>query len=291
MKRERLLAYASIYLFWGSTYLAIRVAVRSLPPFLMSGLRMLAAGALLLAVARWRGVPWPTRRQWRDAGLMGLLLLTFGNGVAAWGLRYIESGLATLLTASIPLLSLAYAEVVKGKPVRRADLPLLFVGLLGVALLLKHSPGSGEGWAWGVGAVLWCIGLWAVVIAESERFQLPADGQASSGAQMLVAGAGLLLLSAAFEAPAQVAWASVPAEALWAWAYLVVFGSCVGYLSFNWLLKHEPPHLVGTYAYVNPVVAVALGWLLLGEQVTGRTLLASALIVASVAGVVALRKN
>jgi drug/metabolite transporter (DMT)-like permease len=283
-------AYASVYLFWGSTYPAIRFLVHWVPPFWLIGLRMLAAGSLLLGLARLRGTAWPTRRQWLGSGALGLVFMVCCNGVATWGLQYIEAGKATLMTACVPLVALAYGWAFQGRRVGRGQALCMGLGLLGVALLMKPDARPPEHWGWGVGAIAWAVALWAVGMAEAKRFEQSPDGIMASGAQM--ATASLVLLAVAlWREGGGPDWAGLPAAAWGAWAYLVAFGSCVGYLCFNWLITHEPPHLAGTYAFVNPVVAVLLGWAFLGEGLGPKTLLASGLIVAAVAGLLRLKKN
>ncbi|HTB34657.1 MAG TPA: EamA family transporter [bacterium] len=283
-------AYASVYLFWGSTYPAIRFLVHWVPPFWLIGLRMLTAGTLLLGLARLRGVAWPTRRQWLGSAGLGFLFMVCCNGVATWGLQYIEAGKATLMTACVPLVALGYGWAFHGRRVGRGQALCLGLGLLGVALVMKPGAQPLRHWGWGVAAITWAVLVWAVGMVEAKNFEQSPDGIMASGAQMATASV-LLLGVALWREGGGPDWGSLPAAAWEAWAYLVVFGSCVGYLFFNWLITHEPPHLAGTYAFVNPVVAVLLGWAFLGEGLGPRTLLASGLIVAAVAGLLRLKKN
>jgi len=290
-QRTRLAAYASVYVFWGSTYPAIRYLVRWVPPFLLSGARLLVAGSLLLALAHARGAAWPTRRQWLGSAGLGFLFLVLCNGVATWGMQYIHAGRATLITACVPLVALAYGWAFQGRQVGWREGLCLGLGLLGVSLLVHPGGQPQAHWAWGLGAILWAVTFWALGMAEAARFPQASDGIMASGAQMLTAGAALLALSAALEHPAAVAFSALPPVAWGAWAYLVLLGSCAGYLSFNWLIKHEPPQLAGTYAFVNPVVAVLIGWALLDEPVGRATAAATACIVAAVAGLLRLRRQ
>ena len=283
-------AYASVYLFWGSTYPAIRFLVHWVPPLWLIGVRMLAAGSLLLGLARFRGTAWPTPRQWLGSGGLGLIFVVCCNGVATWGLQYIEAGKATLMTACVPLVALAYAWAFHGKPVGRGQALCMGLGLVGVALLIKPGPQPLQHWGWGVAAIAWAVVVWAIGMAEASKFQQSPDGIMASGAQMATASVVLMAVAALREGTGP-AWGSLPATAWGAWAYLIVFGSCVGYLCFNWLIKHEPPQLAGTYAFVNPMVAVLLGWALLGEGLGPKTLLASGFIVAAVAGLLRLKRN
>lgn len=284
LRSRRLWAYGSLYLVWGSTYPAIRYAVRWVPPLLLAGARLLPAGLLLLGLARLRGTAWPSRRQWLGSAALGLVFMVACNAVATWGLQYIAAGRATLLTACVPLVALAYGALARGRRLDPARLALLGLGLAGVALLLGPEARTGPHPGWGLAAILWAVTLWGITMVESTRFEQSADRLMASGVQLAAAGLLLLALVPAFAPPAAVDWGALPWTAWAAWAYLSLVGSCVGYLSFNWLIHHEPPHLAGTYAFVNPVVAVFLGWWLLGEPLGWRTVAASGLIVAAVAG-------
>lgn len=185
----RWLAYASVYLFWGSTYPAIRYLVHWLPPFLLSGARLATAGLLLLALARRRGAAWPTRAQWLGSAGLGLVFLVLCNGVASWGLQYIEAGKATLMTACVPLVALAYGWAFQGRKVSPPELLCILLGLGGVGLLLKPAGTPLAHWPWGLGAIAWAVLVWAVGMAEARRFVQSRDGVMASGVQMLSGGA------------------------------------------------------------------------------------------------------
>jgi drug/metabolite transporter (DMT)-like permease len=165
------------------------------------------------------------------------------------------------------------------------------LGLLGVSLLVHPGGQPQAHWAWGLGAILWAVTFWALGMAEAARFPQASDGIMASGAQMLTGGAVLLALAFILEQPRSVAFSALPPLAWGAWAYLVLLGSCAGYLSFNWLIKHEPPQLAGTYAFVNPVVAVFIGWALLDEPMDWSTGAATLLIVLAVAGLLGLKSK
>ena len=279
------LAFAIIYLVWGSTFLAIRVGVREIPPFLMAALRFLAAGSVLFAWARWRGVPMPTRREWIAAFLLAALIFVLDYGSLFWAEQRVPSGVAAVILATIPAF-MALSEIFVLRTRRftvRLGLALL-IGLLGVATLMNHSPSLGGAPVDRAGAMALLIAAlsWSVASACTRKVPLPASKPMSSAAQMFAGGILLFVLAAAtgelrgFQAQAVsfAAWFSL--------FYLIVPGSIVGFTAYLWLLHHESPTKVGTYAYVNPVVAVILGSLFGGESIGLRTVVATVLILISV---------
>jgi drug/metabolite transporter (DMT)-like permease len=270
-------ALATVYVVWGSTYLGIAVAIRTMPPLLMLAARFLVAGALLYPWARRRATARPTLGQWRHAALTGGLLLLGGTGGVAIAEQSIDSGVVALLVAAMPL----WLALFDRKPLGARALAGLALGFGGVALLV--SPGAG-GFKLGalvvmVGTVCWALGSLASRRASHTEPLLGNAMQMLAGGALLV-GAGLVHGEAGhLEAPS---FAS-----LGALAYLVVVGSLVGFTAYTWLLRHARTSLVGTYAYANPIVAVLLGFLFLGEPLTWTTLVAGAVIVAGVALIVA----
>jgi len=273
-------AFAVVYLVWGSTYLGIRVAVETLPPFLLAGTRFIAAGLLLYAWARIRGAPAPGRREWLAAVGIGILLVAGANAVVGWAEQKAPSGLAALIVAGMPLWVAVLQRVAPGgKPIGRGRVIGLVVGFGGLTLLLL-----GRGEALGgvpfvrmVGLVLASVS-WALGSVLSRRVPLPGDSQLASAMSMLAGGfvalgVGVATNELAGFDPARVSTASVVA-----WAYLVVFGSMLAFTCFTWLVTVVDPTRVATYAYVNPVVALLLGWWLAREPLGLRTLLAGLVI-------------
>lgn len=276
-------AFAAIYLIWGSTYLAIRVAVAALPPFLLAGARFLLAGALLAAwLACTRGFR-PTRRQWRDNALAGALLLLGGNGLVVWAEQSVPSGLAALIISVTPLLFVLFDWL---HPRGARPQPATFLGLaLGFAgLVLLVAPG---GAAYAAlrhsGALLGACCFWTAGSLCSRYAREPAAPLTGAAMQMLCGGVWLLLAGFAGGEAAHFTWSQLTLRSAAAWGYLVAAGSLVAFPCYVWLLKHSTPARVSTYAYINPVIAVFLGWWLLREPVTPRTFLAAAIIVAGVA--------
>lgn len=283
-----LLAFAVIYLVWGSTYLAIRVALESLPPYLMIGVRSAIAGGVLYAWGRLRGVPAPTAAQWRAAALCGALMFTIGQGSLAWAQQRVDSGIASLLAASgslwMPLLGWKFAG--DARPGLRVAIGLLG-GFVGLGLLLKPG-GFGDGGIHLLSAVV-ILGsalAWACGALYSRSARLPDSVQLSAGMQLLAGGGGLLLVAIVNGEAGAMAGAEVSLRSAAALAYLIVFGSVLAFSAYVWLLRIVSPTKVATHAFVNPVVAVLLGWALAAEPLTAMTLVAAALIVASVALVV-----
>ncbi|OHE89172.1 MAG: hypothetical protein A3G75_01620 [Verrucomicrobia bacterium RIFCSPLOWO2_12_FULL_64_8] len=290
--RFKLIAcFAAVYLIWGSTYLAIRVAVATIPPFLMMGTRFLLAGALIAGwLAATRGLP-ATARQWRDNAIVGAALLLGGTGLVAWAEQQIPSGIATLIISVGPLF---FVLLEWAHPRGHRPTALTFFGLaLGFGgLLLLVSPGNAGAQtplnpARVVGLVFACIS-WAAGSIYSRHLRAPADPMTGAAIQMLMGGVWLTLVAIGRGEVAEVRATLelgefFPASAVWAWLYLVVAGSLVAFPAYVWLLKHTSAARASTYAYVNPVVAVFLGWLILHETVTARTLVAAAVIIAAVA--------
>ena len=287
-------ALGVVYVVWGSTYLGIRVVVLAgLPPLLSMGARFVVAATLLAAVLVLRGGLSRlriTRRELAASAVVGLLLLLGGNGLVAVAEEQVPSALAALLVSTTPLWLVLMRTVL-------GDLPRLLtwvgtaVGFLGV-LVLARPGGHGEQVTWG-GTLLVVVAtlLWATGSMASSRMPMPADPWASIVWQMAAGGVGQLLAGTLRGEWARLALSSVDPSGVVAWAYLVVFGSLVAYTAYYWLLRHAPISLVATYAYVNPVVAVLLGWLILDEQVTAVVAVGGGLAVLGVLLVVSTERS
>lgn len=287
-----LLAFAAVYFIWGSTYLAIRVAVETMPPFLMAAVRFGVSGVLLYVWCRRRGIPAPTRSQWRATAIVGTLLLLGGNGLVTWAEQWVPSGLAALLVASMPLWMGLMAWVVEpaARPSRRSVAGLV-LGFGGVALLVKPGGDIAADPQVLVGglAVLLASALWAAGSLYSRRSDVPPNPFLSTAMQMICGGLALTIAGSLSGEWSRLDPASISTEAWIALAYLISFGSIVAFSAYVWLLRASSPAKVSTYAFVNPVVAVALGWALLGEVVSGTTIVAAAVIVAAVALITTVR--
>src|SRR5450755_349251 len=289
---KTLLAFAIIYFVWGSTYLAIRVGVREMPPFLMAGLRFTAAGLALYGWMRLTGVPSPSWREWRAATVLGTLMFLIDYACLFWAEQRVPSGVSAVILAAIPVC-ITLLEIIFLRTQRltvRLSLGLL-VGIVGVAVLMDPSSSLGEAPLdrGGAIALLVACGGWSIGTVVSRRLVLPESKPMSSAAQMFSGGVQLVILAAIsgefshFRAQdiSRVAWFSL--------IYLIIAGSIVGYTAYVWLLHYESPTKVGTYAYVNPVVAVIIGAGIGGEIIGRRTMLGMALILVSVVAITTMK--
>jgi drug/metabolite transporter (DMT)-like permease len=274
-------ALGTIYVVWGSTFLAIAVVVRDLPPFLSMAMRHLVAGGLLFAWAWWRrrGRLQLGMREWGAAFVFGGLLFLVGHGGLAWAQQDVPSGIAALLVGTIPLWFAVLARVAFNERFGGRALAGLMLGFAGLALLVDPS---GEEGAEPIGAAVIALGAfaWAAGSLAARRLPLPSDTLLSAAMGMLAGGTLLAVVSLL---GGELGDARFTADALSATAYMVVVGSLIGFSAYVWLLKVAPASTVSTYAYVNPVIAVCLGWAFNDEVITARTLLAGAAIVVGVA--------
>ena len=279
-------AFAAVYVIWGSTYLAIRFAVESLPPFLMAGARFVVAGALLYAWAWSRGVGRVTTAEVRGASIVGLFLLLGGNGAVVWAEQDLPSGITALIVATLPVWMVMLDWMRPGGTRPRAGVFAgLAMGLAGIVLLVGPGALTGHGEFSLAGTAVLLLGSisWAVGSIYSRQATRPGSAITSNAVQMLAGGIALLLAGLLMGEPARLAGAHVTAKSLWSLAYLTTFGSLIGFTAYTYLLEVSTPARVSTYAYVNPVVAVFLGWALAGEPVGPRTLAAAAVILGGVA--------
>ncbi len=282
---KTLVAFAIIYFVWGSTFLAIRVGVREVPPFLLAAMRFLVAGLVLCGWMIARGERSPSRRQWMSASLLGLLIFVFDYGLLFWAEQRVPSGIAAVMMATIPAF-MALSEIIFLRTQRltvRLALALV-VGIGGVAVLMSHSLnlGSAPIDAAGAGALIFASMSWSVASALSRKLPLPDSKVMSSGAQMLAGGVLLSISAAALGEFHNFHPQTVSRGAWFSLLYLIVAGSIIGFTAYVWLLHHESPTKVGTYAYVNPVVAVLVGYFLGGEALGLRTVLGTLCVLVSV---------
>jgi len=280
-----LLAFAIIYFVWGSTFLAIRVGVREVPPFLLAGMRFLVAGIVLYGWMRLKGTRSPALREWGAASLLAVLIFVFDYGLLFWAEKRVPSGLAAVMLATIPVF-MAMSEILILRTQRlTARLAIaLLVGIGGVAVLVSRTLSFGEVPIDTAGACALIVAAisWSIASALTRKLPLPTEKVMSSGIQMLVGGV-LLTLTAALLGEFRGFHINTVSRGAWlALAYLIVAGSIVAFTAYVWLIHHESPTKVGTYAYVNPLVAVLVGYFFGGETIGPRTIVGTVLVLISV---------
>jgi drug/metabolite transporter (DMT)-like permease len=284
--RARLMAaFAAVYLVWGSTYLAIRYAIETLPPFVMAGARFIFAGLILIVWALVRGAEFPTARHWGSAAIVGAFLLLGGNAAVVWAEQRVPSGLAAVLVATVPLWMVVIDRLRPGgrHPGGRVLLGVA-LGLAGVGLLVGHGEFAGGRGVDTAGALALVAGSlsWALGSLYAKSAKLPSSPTLATGMEMLCGGLLLLIAGSITGEWAGLDLAQVSARSWVSLAYLVTFGSLIGFTAYIYVLARTTPAMATTYAFVNPVVAVFLGWAIAGEPVTARTAIAASIIVAAV---------
>ncbi len=289
-KVDLLLAFAAVYLVWGSTYLAIRFGVETIPPFLLGGTRFLAAGVVLAIVSRLRGAPAPRPREWRAATVSGVFMVAGGNGLVCWAAQYVPSGLSALLVAAVPLWLVAIARLGPDRETASAlEVAGLVLGLGGVVLLVSSSGAeigirgaSANQVVAGALVVVAASISWAIGSMYNRRAALPRPPLYGTALTMAAGGMILLLIGLAAGEFGRLSLGDVSPRSWLSLLYLAVMGSIVAFSAYIWLLRKVRPAAVGTYAYVNPVVALFLGWWLANEAFTLPMLAGTVIIVAGV---------
>lgn len=279
-------AMIALYIVWGSTYLAIRFVVETMPPFLAAGFRFLIAGAVLYAFTRLRGDKAPIRIEWRSAAIIGLFLIVGGNGAVMWAEQRVASGIASLMIASVPLW-IALLDTIRpgGRRPNRWVVVSVIAGFIGIIILIGPSQMVGsqdQVDLLGIAVLTFAAFSWAIGSLYNRGARLPDSPLLATGMQMLAGSLGLFILGTVVGEWNLVDPAGFSTRSLIGFGYLVIFGSWVGFASYIWLLRVAPITLVSTYAYVNPLVAILLGSLLAGETLTPRVLLAALFILGSV---------
>lgn len=280
-----LLAFAVIYFVWGSTYLAIRIGVREVPPFLLAGMRFFIAGVILYAWMRLRGTRSPSSREWGAATLISILMFVCDYGLLFWAERRVPSGVAAVMLATIPVfMALSEILILRTQTLTVRLALALLVGIGGIAVLVSHSLSFGETPIDTDGAVALIIASisWSIASALTRKLPLPAAKGMSSAAQMLAGGVLLMITATALGEFRGFHFAAVSRGAWFALVYLIFAGSIIAFTAYVWLLHHESPTKVGTYAYVNPIVAVVIGYFLGGEPIGPRTILGTMLVLVGV---------
>jgi drug/metabolite transporter (DMT)-like permease len=294
MKSRIWLALFTLYIAWGTTYLAIRFAVETIPPFFMTGTRFLVAGVILYIWRRLAGDPAPTRIQWRSAVIIGTLLLVGGIGGVSLAEKYVPSGIAALVVAATPLWVVLIAALQPGgdRPTWRSMAGVL-VGSVGIFILVDPGKSAGPHAGYnllGIVLILLATLLWSIGSIYSHKAQLPASPLLGTGMELIAGAAGSYLIGLLMGEIRQLDISAISLRSLSGLGYLILVGSLVGFVCYTWLLRVAPTPLVVTYAYVNPLVAVFLGSLIAGEILTPRILIAVPLILVAV-GLIHMRKS
>jgi len=286
MKSKTWLALLSLYIVWGSTYLAIYFVVQTIPPFLSAAFRFLIAGTILFVWRRLAKDPMPSPRQWKSATIVGLLLLLGGNGLLAWSEQLIPSGIAALLIATVPLWLVLIEAVRPGgsKPTWQSLIGLA-AGFTGIIVLIGPAEFTGSSQQFNLMGVFACVLgalFWSIGSIYSRSADLPRSALMTTGIEMLAGSAGLFIVATVAGEWQHLVISEISKQSIYGLLYLIFVGSLVGFVSYAWLLRNAPLPLVATYAYVNPLVAILLGALLADEQLTSRVILAALIIIGSV---------
>ena len=282
LKGKALIAYLVVCIFWGSTYLAIKVGVTELPPFLFAGLRFLVAGLILLALARALGDPLPKKSDWRTLAIVGLMLLAGGNAFVVWSEQYVGSGIASIFVVTVAMWTALFDALIPGgsSELNWRVVAGLALGFLGTLLLVGATPAEIlAADKRGPIALTIASASWSLGTVYAKRHPTKASPYMGAAFQMIVGGGAVALVGTFLGE-----WASwhLSTRGIGAIVYLVIFGSILGYSAYSYALRHASATIVGTYAYVNPVIAVLLGWLLLHEPVSSRTFIAMGMILVAV---------
>jgi len=277
-------AFACIYIFWGATYLAVKIAIESIPPFLMAAIRFVIAGSLLLGIAFLFWKPQlPTKKQLLNAVFTGVLFLGVGTGGVAWALQYVDSGITALIISGQPLLTLFLVwAVLKNPPVASSYLGIV-LGIGGMYLLVSqdHVLGRSNSW-WGILAIISSMFAWGYSSVFIKKADMPKGQALNASLQMLFGGVALFIISLFTESYEGFTFTSISARSLWAFGFLVFFGSILAFSCFNFLLQRISPEKVATSTYVNPIVAMIVGWWIGGELITNQSIVAALVMLTGV---------
>lgn len=277
------LAFFSIYVIWGSTYLLNKIAVTELPPFMLAAVRFITAGVLIFALSKFMGISIAiSKKQFLNTVIAGFLFLTFGNGIVVWALKYVDTGLAALEISAQPLVVLILMLIFQGKKIQPMSIVGVFLGIVGIYLLVSQKQIlNQENSVLGMIMIFLCMLSWGYGSLFVGKAELPKNYFVNTAYQMLTGGIMLLGLSLAFQEPwsSPVDWSS---KVQFTMILLIIFGSIVAFTSFNYLLQMVSPEKVATSTYVNPIIALLLGWYFLDEQITLQSMIAAAILLTGV---------
>lgn len=278
-----ILAFFAIYVIWGSTYLLNKIAVAELPPFMLASIRFTVSGFLILGIAKLLKIPVNiSRKQFKNSAFAGFLFLTFGNGVVVWALKYVDSGFAALEISAQPLVVLILMRILQGKKIQTMSMIGVFIGMLGIYLLVSQQHIlMNENSYLSIGLIFLCMVSWSYASIFVGKADLPSNYFVNTGFQMSIGGLMLLVVSLSFGEKWTSPYLWQP-EVVWSMLLLIVFGSIVAFTAFNFLLKSVSPEKVATCTYVNPIIALLLGWYLLEEQITMQSVIAAVVLLTGV---------
>jgi drug/metabolite transporter (DMT)-like permease len=276
-------AFAAIYIIWGSTYLANALAITEIPPFLMAGTRFLVAGLLLYGLMTIQGKEQPTLKQWRNGTLMGVLFLSIGNGALVKALQYVDSGMAALIIAFDPLIIIMMMWALVGIRPGRRNVFGTFLGIIGMAILVGQ-PNFMSSRDNQIGLLLITVSMfsWAFASIYISRIELPKAKGMGSAVQMITGGIIMIIFSGITSEFSELNIQEITMKGWFSWGYLVVFGSIIGFSSFNYLLHKVSPDKVSTSTFINPIVALFLGWMFNKEYITSQSLIAAVILLSGV---------
>ncbi|MEO6348623.1 MAG: EamA family transporter [Aquaticitalea sp.] len=278
-----ILAFFAIYVIWGSTYLLNKIAVTELPPFMLASIRFITAGILIFIIAKVLGLPLKASiQQLKNTAIAGFLFLAFGNGIVVWALKYVDSGFAALEISAQPLVVLILMRLFQGKKIQPMSLVGVLLGFIGIYLLVSQNHiVNKEGYIIGMLMIFVCMVSWAAGSLFVGKADLPSNFFINTGYQMLMGGAMLLIASLLFGETwsSPIEWSE---KVQWSMSLLVLFGSIVAFTSFNYLLRIVSPEKVATSTYVNPIIALILGWYFLNEQITTQSIVAAIVLLTGV---------
>lgn len=276
-------AFAVIYIVWGSTYLVNYFAIQTIPPMLMSGSRFITASLIMFGIAKLQKSKVPTKRQWRNGIISGVLLLSIGTGAVVWAEQFVDTGIAALIVSSDPLIVVLLMWILLGVRPRWSSVVGIFLGILGVTLLVSQNTLLvKEHTILGIAVIFISILAWAFAMIFVSRADLPKSSAQVAGMQMLTGGTCLLLASGFSGEMATFDWHAISTKSILSWIYLVFFGSILAFSAFNYLLVRVSPEKVSTSTYVNPVIAVLLGWSFNNEKLSTQTLIAAIIMLTGV---------
>lgn len=276
-------AFAIVYIVWGSTYLFNYLAIQTIPPFLMSGSRFFTAGVLLFSYAYWRNRQWPSPLHWRNAFFLGILFLAVGTGGVVWAEQYVATGIASLVVALEPLVVIFMMWGILHKRPAFKSLVGVGLGILGMVILVGQTEFTANtNTLIGIGAILISILSWGYASVAMPKYEMPKSRLQSTAIQMIAGGLSLLLFSFITGEYRSFSFETLTAQSVWSWVYLIIFGSIIAFSCFNFLLLKVSPDKVATTNYVNPVVALWMGWMFNNEILSNQSLLAAGILLIGV---------